>query len=203
MIFISSKVSDGNMSINYGDSQKALANRKKFLKKSGIDPKNVAEVKQVHGNKVILIDKNIDPETEADGLITNKDIYLMMKVADCITIGFFDLKHHAIGLIHVGFRGLENGIIKKAIESMKQNFQTRPKDLKIKISPSIGPCHYRLDLWADAEKQFICCGVLKENINNPKICTYESKKYFSHRRAKDKNLPDYRFATIIGLNNVN
>lgn len=187
MIFISSKISDGNMDFRFGDSKEVSENRKRFFKKNGV--KNVVEVKQVHDNKVVFVHETVDPDNMADGIITNKrDIYLMLKVADCIPIGLYDPKHKAIGLIHVGFRGLEKGIIKNTVEKMKKNLNTNPKDLIVKFGPSIGPCHYRLDLWADAENQLISCGVLKKNIHNPKICTYENKEYFSHRRAEDQNL---------------
>lgn len=200
MIFISSKISDGNMSFDSDSPTEALENRKRFFKNLGINLKNVAEVKQAHGNKVIIIDKIPNPETEADGLITNKaEVYLMMKIADCMAIGFYDPKHHVIGIAHVGWQGLEKEIIKEMVENMKDNFDTNPKELFIQISPSIGPCHYRLDIWTKAEKQLISCGILKENFDNPKICTYESKEYFSHRRSEDQNLPEYRFVTILGL----
>jgi len=200
MIFITSKVTDGNMSLVLGDPKEALENRKRFFKNLGINLKNVAEVKQVHGNKVIIIDQIPNPKLKADGLVTNKeDIYLMLKVADCLAIGFYDPKHHAIGLAHVGWQGLEKEIIKEIVENMKDNFDTNPKELFIQISPSIGQCHYRSDLWTKAEKQLISCGILKENIDNPKICTYESEEYFSHQRSKNRNLPDFRFVTILGL----
>lgn len=187
-----------------GNPKQALANRKKFFQKLGINPKNVAEIKQVHGNKIIVLGNIPDPNIEADGIITNrKDLYLMMKVADCMAIGLYDPKYNIIGLVHVGFRGVENGIIKKEVEAMKQNFKTDPKDLTVKINPSVGPCCYRMNLWTEAKDQLIACGVLEKNIHNPRICTYESKDYFSHRRAVDQNLKDFRFVTILGLQNAN
>lgn len=196
MIFVSSKISDGDM--------KLLENRKRFFKELGINPKNVAEVKQVHGNKIIYVDTIPNPDTETDGLITNKaETYLLIKVADCIPLGLHDPKHNAIGLIHVGWQGLETGIIKNTVKEMKKHFSTNPKDLTTQFGPSIGPCHYRMDLWKETEDQLVSCGVLKKNIHNPKICTYESKDYFSHRRADDTNKKDSRFVTILGLENAN
>lgn len=203
MILISSKISDGNMSLVRGEPQKALENRERFLKSLGINTHEVAEVIQVHGNRVVLVKEIIDPNTEADGMITNKSgIYLMVKTADCIPIGLYDPKHNAIGLIHTGWKGLESGIIKNILKQMQKYFKSNPKDLIIKFGPSIGPCHYRIDLWTEAENQLINIGTLKESIDNPRICTYESKEYFSHRRAEDNNIPDYRFITILGLKNV-
>lgn len=194
MIFITSKISDGNMQL--------LKNRERFFKKLGI--KNVIGVKQIHGNRVVFVDKVMDPEIIADGMITNNSgINLMLKVADCIPIGLYDPIHQAIGLIHAGYKGLEKGIIKNAIQAMKKNYKTNPKDLIVQFGPSIGPCHYWMDIWTEAEKQLENYAVLKENIDNPRICTYESSDYFSHRRSEDKNQPEGRFVTILGLNHAN
>lgn len=200
MIFISSKVSDGNMDFRFGDSKEVSENRKRFFKKVGIE--SVIEVKQVHSNNIVLVTKTSDSNTMADGMITNKtNIYLMLKVADCIPIGLYDPKNHAIGLIHVGRRGLATGIIKNAIKKMVENFDSKPKDLIVQFGPSIGPCCYRLDLWKQTEDQLVNLGVLKKNIDNPRICTYHTKEYFSHRRSEDQKLPDHRFVTILGLKN--
>lgn len=205
MIFVSSKSLDGNMSLLHGDFKKALENRQSFFKNLRIDTKNIAEVTQVHGNKVLRVNKVPNRKLEADGLITNnQNLYLMIKIADCMAIGFIDSIHNAFGLIHAGKKGLEKEIIRKTIEGMIENFGTDPADLIIKISPSIGPCCYDLDIWQGAEKQLEENGVLQKNINNPKICTYESKEYFSHREAANKQSPDdFRFVTILGVKNVN
>ena len=201
MILAYSKASDGNMSFKFGDSKEVSENRKSFFQESGIDTRNIVEVKQVHGNKVILIEDIINPETVADGMITNKaGIYLLLKVADCIPISFYDHKHEAVGLVHAGSRGLEKGIIRKAITKMRRYFHTNPKDLIAKLGPSIGPCCYRKDIWQEAENQLIENGILKESIENLKICTYESEDYFSHRESEDKKRPEARFITILGLN---
>ena len=198
MIFVSSKVSDGNMDFRFGDFKKVLKNREKFFEKIGI--KNVVEVTQVHGSNVLVASKIITPQTKADGLITYKrGLFLMIKLADCMAIGFYDPKHMAIGLAHVGSKGLGREIIKNTVLEMIKNFKTNPQDLIVKISPSIGPCHYRMDIWTEAENQLIKMGILKENINNPKICTYESLDYFSHRRSEDTNTAEERFVTILGL----
>ncbi len=200
MIFISSKISDGNMSLKYGDVKTALENKLKFYEKLKINPKNILEINQVHGNTVIVVNNISDFKREGDALITNRaDIFLMIKTADCLPISLFDPINNAIGLIHAGYKGLEKGIIKKIIDGMKRNFRSDPKNLVVQFGPSIGPCHYRLDLWKDAENQFIKSGILKTNITNPKICTYENKQYFSHRRSVETNCEEGRFVTILGL----
>lgn len=201
MILAYSKVLDGNMSFKFGDFQEVSNNRENFFKKIGIDARAIAEVKQVHGNKVVLIEDTVNPETVADGMITNKaGIFLVVKVADCIPISFYDEKHKAIGLVHAGRKGLEKGIIKATVTKMKKDFHTDPKDLTVKLGPSIGPCCYKKDIWQEAQNQLTENGILKENIENPNICTYESKEYFSHRQIEDSKDKEARFVTILGLN---
>lgn len=204
MIFVSSKISDGNMSIYCGDPIQATQNKDNFFKGIKINPNNVVELKQVHGNKIIKVNKIPTKIVAADGLITNNPkIYLMVRAADCHQIGIYDPTHQTIALIHTGYKGLEKRIIKKAVANLKKIYGSNPKDLSVQFGPSIGPCHYRIDLWKEAEDQLISLGTLKENIENPKICTYENKDYFSHRRAVDQNTADFRFATILGLSHVN
>lgn len=227
IVFATSKVSDGNMSIYCGDFNQALKNKNKFFKKININPKNVIELKQVHGNKIIKINKIPTRIIEADGLITsNPNVFLMIKAADCHQIAFYDPKNHAIALIHAGWQGLDKGIIKNVVNSLKYNFGTKPKDLIVQFGPSIGPCCYKklpdlkqkndptwklyihkdkddtfgLDLWKFAENQLKKLGVNTKNIDNPKICTYHHKEYFSHRRVSlEEKGQDYRFATIFGI----
>lgn len=202
LLFTFSNTSDGNMSLYYEGSKKVLENRNKFFQKLGI--KNTVEVKQVHSNKVIKADRIPSTKTQADSIITNKpNLYLMIKVADCIPIGLYDPANNAIGLIHAGLKGLEGGVINKTIQRMREAFRTNPKTLLVQFGPSIGPCHYRADIWKLAEDQLINYGVLNKNIENPKICTYENKDYFSHRRSEDTKQKEGRFVTILGLKNVN
>ena len=188
------------MDFRFGDSKEVSKNRQKFLDKLNINPKDLAEVQQVHGNKVIVVDSVPNPETEADGLITNKaDIYLMLKIADCLAMALFDPIQKVICLVHVGWRGLEKSIIKNAIQKLTESFKSKSQNLIVQISPSIGPCCYQVDLWKQAEDQLIKAGVLEKNIDNPRLCTYHTNTYFSHRKSEDQNLPEARFVTILGF----
>lgn len=200
MIFVHSKTSDGNMSFKYGSTSEVSQNRISFFQKLGIKAESIVELKQIHSRKVILAEQAAKPNTQADGIITNKTgIYLMLKFGDCIPIAFYDPKHKIIGLIHASLRSLEKGIVKSVINKMKKTFHVDPVSLVVKFGPSIGPCCYKTDLWKQAEIQLVSCGILEANIDNPKICTYENKDYFSHRKAQDTKSLEARFVTILGL----
>lgn len=126
-------------------------------------------------------------------------IYLMVKVADCHQIGFYDPNHQTFGLIHAGWKGLDRGIIKNTISTFVARLGSDPRHMMVRFGPSIGPCCYRMDIWKQAENQLLDLGVPKSNIDNPQICTYHTGNYYSHRRAMDNNEPDFRFITIMGI----
>ncbi len=200
IIFATSKISDGNMDLRFGDINQTLENRKRFFKTLGSNIDQVIELNQVHGNEIVYVKDLTQNNLEADGLITNiPNLFLMIKAADCHQIGFYDLNNQAIGLIHAGWRGLEKGVIKNAVNKMAQKFGSNPKGLIVQFGPAIGPCCYRVDIWQQAEDQLINASILKENIHNPKICTYENKDRFSHRKSADNGLEDLRFVTILGM----
>lgn len=222
-----STVQNGNISPRFGNKQKALSNRKKFLKKVKVSENSLIQPTQIHSNIVKKVTRN-NLDLNGDGLITNdKNLFLLIEQADCFAIALFDPNNEAIALIHAGRPGLSNGIIENAINLMKQEFNTNSADLLAQLSPSIGPCCYLLDgqtpqlfdpkwrkfvkkrgqkysfdLWQFAENNLLELGLAKENIENPRICTYHHPNYFSHREAVEKNEPEYRFATIFGLKNV-
>lgn len=211
IMLVSSNVSDGNMKFAQGNPKETLENRIKFLNKVGISLDNVVDTNVQHGVKIQRVGKNDlkkgayedSSALKVDGLITDEiDVYLFLTIADCLPISIYDPKNKAISLVHGGWKGLDEEIISKAISKMQTEFNSNPKDLIVYIGPSIGPCHYRKDLWQQAEDQLINIGVLKENIENSRICTYENAEYFSHRKADDEKLiHDYRFATVLGIKN--
>lgn len=167
-------------------------------------------MRQVHGNNVVFVDsKNIGQEIQScDGLITNDPkIVLKVSTADCLPISIVDKKTKSIGLIHAGWRGLENGIIKITIQKMVTTFSSKPSDLIVKIGPHICVKHYEikkdvadkflefkysvsyknekiyLDIGMVAFEQFVSSGVKKENIDVSKMCTFEDSSLSSYRRG--------------------
>jgi YfiH family protein len=156
---------------------------------------------QVHGKNVFVVSKNDDGKTidDCDGLLTNdQNVTLVVRTADCLPISLIDKKHHAIGLVHAGWRGLHKKIIRNAIGLMVGNFQTEPSDLHIEIGPHICANHYEvgpevsrffnnekyLDLSKIAAEQLVDLGVLAKNIKFDKRCTYEDPNLPSYRRNK-------------------
>lgn len=221
LIFTSSNVSDGNLSLTKGDPNQALLNRKKILKKFGIKLRDLVEITPIHGNQVIVSSDNKTKLFEADGIITNNlNLYLFLLTADCLPIGVYDPENNVIALVHAGRISLEKGIVEQAIQKLIHQFSTNPKKLIIEFGPSIGPCCYKWDhisklpLWKKYFKdggldirqfaldKLTSLGINPNNIKLSRFCTYHTNKFYSHRKTVTERLPnDFRFGTIIGLKN--
>lgn len=209
LIFASSEIPDGNMSYIKGDAKEASENRKKFLKKFGLDLKNAINLSMQHDNKAVIV--TLDDSGKgtlvrkekiwADAIITNqKNLTLMLLTGDCLPIGVFDPDKQVVALIHGSKKSLELGVLENTVFLLIQNFDVNPKSLIVSIGPSIGPCCYYNDLWSLAEKKLIKMGLVKKNIFNSKVCTYHNGQYFSHRKSVDLKLKDdFRLATILTI----
>ncbi|HLL60377.1 MAG TPA: polyphenol oxidase family protein [Candidatus Nitrosocosmicus sp.] len=198
---------DGNMSFLKGDYKSTLDNRKRFLKKNNLAFSDIV-VSATSGNYDTYIASKKDlgkgardglKSIQADAVMTNtNDVYLFLLTGDCLPISVYDPVHTVISLVHLS-KSNSDFILKKTIKHMSEKFKCSPENLIVEIGPSIGPCHYDTDLWQLVESDLLDLGVNSNNISNLKICTYESGKYYSHRKASDDNLIDARFCTILGL----
>ncbi len=76
-----------------------------------------------------------------DGVITDrKNILLTTVHADCLPVWLYDEEHHAIGLVHAGWRGTLAGIAPKAVKLMHENYGSDPAKMKAAIGPGISLC---------------------------------------------------------------
>jgi hypothetical protein len=173
--------------------------------------------KQVHGIQIQTAPLDRENE-ECDGLITQqREVGLFIKHADCQAVIFYDPIEKAVGCIHAGWRGNVQNIYGEAIVKMGRAFGTKPENLFVGISPSLGPCcgefiHYQkeipqkfwpfqvkpfyFDLWEMARSQLIAAGVLLHHIEVAPFCTRcNPADFYSHRREK----PSGRHATVVCL----
>jgi YfiH family protein len=147
----------------------------------------------------------------------------MMRFADCVPVLLYDPPHHAIGVVHAGWRGTVLKVVTLAAKAMFAAFGTRPSELVAGIGPSIGPCCYRigddvitrvretfkdladellisrnsaihLNLWQANALQLRALGV--ERIEVAGLCTAEHTEDFYSARAEHKT---GRFSAIIAL----
>ena len=105
---------------------------------------NLATAKQIHSNRVLLVESP-GPQGEGDALMTNQPgIGLAIRTADCLPILIADSRNRAVAAVHAGWRGVVLEIGTKAMEAMSQRFGSKPEDLVIAIGPGIGACCFEV-----------------------------------------------------------
>ena len=186
-------------------SQKILSD---LFKKYKIDGSLLADVNQVHSNKILVVDKSGN-YGDADGIITSPldNLVLLIKTADCIPIFIYDNITRNYGIVHAGWRGVKKKIHLKAIEKFI-GLGSHKNNLNFVMGPSIKACCYEvgtemldyfgtsviekngsffLDLNKSVTSDFVNIGIVKDKIKIDSICTYESKHLHSFRRDREKS----------------
>lgn len=160
---------------------------------------------QTHSNKVQIVN-DIDTLYDSDAIVTNKkNTPLMVMVADCIPILFFDTTNNVIAAAHAGREGTFRNISQNTITTMINQFHCKPENIKVIMGPSIQKCCYEvsqdmaneaidifgkefvdkrnLNLQAINKKQLINLGIKEKKITQSTVCTKCSNQaYFSYRK---------------------
>ena len=148
-----------------------------------------------------------------DALITNqKGLCIAIQTADCVPVLLFDPKQKVIGVVHAGWRGTVDKLVKKTIERMSREFGCCPENIKAGIGPSIYKHAYEVgddvislviekfpnykallipsvrdgkaffDLWEANRTLLTESGVNAENIELLGMCSYELECLFFSAR---------------------
>ena len=165
----------------------------------------VQYMKQVHGDRVVIIDHADSFEPQADAMVTFlTDITLCVRVADCGNLYAYDPVAQLIGIAHSGWRGTRFNILGKMIETMR-DFGSQASDIHIRSWPAIcGQCYsfwpeivdlfdamyyhlgddgqQRLDLSAIRHDQALDAWILSEHYSSSPLCSYEDPQCYSYRR---------------------
>lgn len=189
---------------------------KDSLLRLGLSMDKIILAEQIHGNKVaVLTDGKKRYLKQSDGIITDRQLTLGIRTADCLPVFFYDPQKKIIAAIHAGWKGLFSGIIKNAVSIMKKLGGDAAK-IKVAVGPHIQICCYNvpeerirkfkkygnisnkqfLDLGKIALQQLQTAGILAENIDISKICTSCDLNFWSFRR--DKQMVG-RMINIIGF----
>jgi len=182
-----------------------LANKLNYKKRT------LVHMKQIHSNIVHIVtsDDNFNNPPTCDALITDKiDIPLMVMVADCAPIIFYDDKKKVIAVAHAGRQGAFRNIIKNVIDSFEKHYNSSAKDILVSVGASIcQECYevgaeiyeeakvldleyalikkrskYYLDIRDILKTQLLNAGVKEEHIEISGECSYcKHEQYFSYR----------------------
>jgi YfiH family protein len=179
----------GTFDLQNGDQSKSSLQKALSLS-------NIFYMKQVHGNTVQTISNESSNLPEVDALVTNqKSIALAVQIADCLPLLL--QSDVAVAAVHVGRKGLLNGVAVAAVAALKQFGATKITGV---VGPHIcGNC-YEVDqsMFDEITKQHPATKSDGRNLNlfaglaaqiseiplvNLNICTLENPDYFSFRRG--------------------
>lgn len=159
-----------------------IANRKIVCNALDVDFNNYTTAKQIHSNNVKLVTKEEiglgynkydDAIENCDSLITNQiNCTLVINIADCMAIAIYDPCNNAIGLAHAGWKGSAANIAANTINKMKEQFNSKPEDLIIGLSPAIGMCCYQVTF--DVVEKFLALGL---KLNDIAVKDFEEGKW--------------------------
>jgi YfiH family protein len=227
-----------NLGLRVGDDPDAvLENRATVAQMLGFEPDAVTVAEQVHGSTVAVIraaDQGKgsvvadDAVGEADALVTNEPgIPLAILIADCVAVSLYDPARHVVGIAHAGWKGTLARIVERTVRTMSDVFGTKPLDLLVGVSPSVGKCHYvvgrdvadpyinefgedvgrfldnvpgggyRLDLWEANVQQLLAVGIAGDRIEVGGLCTACTPSLFYSHRRDGSRTG--RFAGIVML----
>jgi len=212
---------DLNLSVSVGDDpENVRENRKRFFQALDIDSSRLAFPLQVHSSHVQYADKpGRYPRT--DGLATDqKELYLIITIADCLPVFLFDPEYEVIAGVHAGWKGSSQNITGNMIQFMTDQWQINPANIIAYLGPSAGLCCYEvgkevadqfdddflnpkengkfhLDIPAVNKTQLLDSGVNAENIEHLNECTICTPyRYHSYRRDGKKS---GRMMAVMGM----
>lgn len=126
-------------------NEEKQSNYNKVLEFFNVDVKHLIKPYQAHTDNVEIVDEKRELEN-TDGVITkNKELVLCTNNADCILIIVYDKNKKILANIHSGWRGTLKRILEKTLNKMKKEFNSKPSDIHIVISPSIRNCHFEVE----------------------------------------------------------
>ncbi len=226
-----------NLSLKVRDDPgRVQENRGLLSRAAGMGLDALVYVDQVHGDRVVKLDAANRPPGggclgEGDAIITNeKGVPLMLLVADCLPIFFYDPTHQAAGLAHAGWRGTVSHVAAKTLLAMGEAYGTRPEETKVALGPCIGPCcyevgvevyreftevfpwagevfrrsspgHWKLDLAQANACQLMEMGLKEGNLIRSGLCTIRHNDlFYSHRAEAGEEEKTGRFGAFIMLN---
>ena len=98
----------------------------------------VAGLHQVHGNKTVVVNEELNRTEQADGMLTKTpELVLATRWADCQNFVVYAPEKHVAGLLHVGWRGLIAGAIPAFFEALRNNFSIEPAESYVGAGPSL------------------------------------------------------------------
>jgi polyphenol oxidase len=204
-----------NLGLSTGDDPEIVErNRALVFEHFSVTKTQVSLLEQVHDNTVIVAEPSWHKH-QADAHVTNHpELLLVIGMADCLPILFYDPVQQAIGAAHAGWRGTSLRIAENVVTTMQREYGSKPADICVAIGPAICQKNYQVGIEVfeafkqagipesvfdkDGERYRVDIagankvvleqsGVLKENIEDLNRCTFaDAELFYSHRRDGQK-----------------
>ncbi|MBV9925309.1 MAG: peptidoglycan editing factor PgeF [Acidobacteria bacterium] len=213
-------------------AENILENRRRFISALGGEW-TLAACWQVHGREVFVLRDPHDPRPEderCDALATNlKGVLLGVKTADCVPVVLGDAKSGACAAVHAGWRGTLAEIVRRALDTLRTEFGTNPRDVRAAVGPAaLGCCyevgadvtepfrakfedadslfkptragHALVDLHEANRRQLVEAGVAPERVHLLPLCTMcRPDLFFSYRQDRKLHGRTGRLMSVIGM----
>jgi copper oxidase (laccase) domain-containing protein len=157
----------------------------KILEKEGL-PISFVSAEQTHGAGVAVVSSGEAGRMipSVDALITReKNLSLVVRVADCGPVWIHCGKTGAIGLVHSGRKGTEAGVVPATIRRMKEEFGSEPQEMLAFLGPCIRPPYYDVDFASEIMRQLK--GEEVGKVADSELCTAaDLKRFYSYRAEK-------------------
>lgn len=206
----------------YADDETVRAHRVRFARSIGVEARTMTFAEQVHGSGVYIVRETDigrgsylahEAIPQTDALVTTLiGVPLIIFVADCAPIFFYDPKGKVIALVHAGWRGTAADILRRVLNVLDGLGVVR-EHLHVAIGPCIHgaayevddpvidalskvdadslqvasqktrPGHYMLDLPTFHRLLLEKEGIPKAHVESSHYCTYtHARHFYSYRR---------------------
>jgi copper oxidase (laccase) domain-containing protein len=168
-----------------------------ILEEAGL-PKDYGIGEQTHGVGVAVVNQGANGKVipAVDALITRqKNLSLVIRVADCGPVWIHCEKTGAIGLVHSGRKGTEAGVVGATIRRMREEFGSEPSSMLALLGPCIRPPHYEVNFAGEILRQLEREKVGK--VVDSGLCTASDLTRFYSYRA-EKGQTGRHFAVFAG-----
>lgn len=118
-------------------TENVATNRARAMAALGVEPDALANVYQVHGTAVAVVDGPLsETRPKADALVTRTPgIALGILTADCAPVLLADAHAGVVGAAHAGWKGALSGVVEATMAAMKElGAQTQ------RTIAAVGPC---------------------------------------------------------------
>ena len=168
-----------------------------ILQEAGL-PKDYGMGEQTHGAGVAVVNLGGGGKVipAVDALITReKNLSLVIRVADCGPVWIHCKKTSAIGLVHSGRKGTEAGVVGATIRRMREEFGSEPSSMMALLGPCIRPPYYDVNFAGEILRQLEREKVGK--VVDSGLCTASDLTRFYSYRA-EKGQTGRHFAVFAG-----